>query len=161
MHKIAAKEFTLEDFSIEHLLGFDGPHNDEREVPYVTIGHDDMYSPLGLYKCGIIPILNVCREKYLEIDRDIYLEREKVLNMNSSEPMVDIKKLKEKQKDLWWQMIQMLPSSYNQKRTVMLNYEVLANIYKSRKGHRLDEWREFCKWIEILPYSELITGEKK
>lgn len=61
-------------------------------------------------------------------------------------------------KDYWWQMIQLLPSSYNQKRTVMLNYEVLANIYKSRKNHKLDEWREFCKWIESLPYSELITG---
>lgn len=60
-------------------------------------------------------------------------------------------------KDIWWQMIQLLPSSYNQKRTVMLNYEVLSNIYKSRKNHKLDEWREFCDWIEKLPYSELIT----
>ena len=59
-------------------------------------------------------------------------------------------------KDLWWQMIQLLPSSYNQTRNVMMNYEVLANIYKSRKNHKLDEWREFCKWIEELPYSELI-----
>lgn len=60
-------------------------------------------------------------------------------------------------KDYWWQMIQLLPSSYNQRRTVMLNYEVLANIYKSRKDHKLDEWRTFCSWIETLPYSELIT----
>ena len=64
-------------------------------------------------------------------------------------------------KDIWWQMIQLLPSSYNQRRTVMLNYEVLANIYKSRKEHKLDEWREFCKWIESLPYSEIITGDAK
>lgn len=64
-------------------------------------------------------------------------------------------------KDYWWQMIQLLPSSYNQRRTVMLNYEVLANIYKSRKNHKLDEWMEFCKWIESLPYSEIITGEDK
>ena len=64
-----------------------------------------------------------------------------------------------KDKKCWWQMIQMLPSSYNQKRTVMLNYEVLANIYKSRKNHKLDEWRDFCKWIETLPYGELRTGE--
>ena len=64
-----------------------------------------------------------------------------------------------KDKKCWWQMIQMLPSSYNQKRTVMLNYEVLANIYKSRKNHKLDEWRDFCKWIETLPYGEPITGE--
>lgn len=61
-------------------------------------------------------------------------------------------------KDIWWQMIQLLPSSYNQTRNVMMNYEVLANIYKSRKDHKLDEWRNFCKWIEELPYSELITG---
>lgn len=66
-----------------------------------------------------------------------------------------------KDKKYWWQMIQLLPSSYNQRRTVMLNYEVLANMYKSRKNHKLDEWVEFCKWIETLPYSELITGEKK
>lgn len=66
--------------------------------------------------------------------------------------------LRTKDKECWWQMIQMLPSSYNQKRTVMLNYEVLANMYKSRKNHKLDEWRDFCKWIEVLPYSELITG---
>lgn len=64
-------------------------------------------------------------------------------------------------KDYWWQMIQLLPSSYNQRRTVMLNYEVLANIYKSRNNHKLDEWREFCKWIESLPYSEIITGDAK
>jgi hypothetical protein len=129
MHKIAEKEFALDDFSTEHLLGFDGPHNDEREVPYVPIDHDDI-SPLGLYKCGIIPMLNLCRRRYLETKLKIY----------------------------WWQMIQLLPSSYNQTRNVMLNYEVLANIYKSRKDHKLDEWREFCKWIEELPYSELITG---
>ena len=63
-------------------------------------------------------------------------------------------------KHYWWQMIQLLPSSYNQRRTVMLNYEVLANIYKSRRNHKLDEWVEFCKWIETLPYSELITGKE-
>lgn len=66
-----------------------------------------------------------------------------------------------KDKQDWWQMIQLLPSSYNQRRTVMLNYEVLANIYKSRRNHKLDEWHTFCDWIESLPYSELITGEKK
>lgn len=65
-----------------------------------------------------------------------------------------------KDKDCWWQMIQMLPQSYNQKRTIMLNYEVLANIYRQRKGHKLDEWRDFCKWIEQLPYSELITDKE-
>ena len=67
----------------------------------------------------------------------------------------------ESAKKYWWQMIQLLPSSYNQRRTVMLNYEVLANIYKSRKNHKLDEWREFCTWIESLPYSEIITGSRE
>ncbi len=65
-----------------------------------------------------------------------------------------------KDKRYWWQMIQLLPSSYNQRRTVQLNYEVLANMYHSRKSHKLDEWREFCEWVESLPYSELITGGK-
>lgn len=76
--------------------------------------------------------LNCCREKYL----------------------------KTKDKEDWWQMIQLLPSSYNQRRTVMLNYEVLTNMYHARKNHKLDEWVEFCEWIKTLPYSELITGEK-
>ena len=69
--------------------------------------------------------------------------------------------LETKDKKYWWQMIQLLPTSYNQKRTVMLNYEVLANIYHSRKNHKLDEWRQLCKWIETLQYSELITGGTK
>lgn len=68
--------------------------------------------------------------------------------------------LKTKSKDDWWQLIQLLPSSYDQTRNIMLNYEVLANIYRQRKNHKLDEWREFCKWIESLPYSELITGKE-
>ena len=108
MHKIHAKEFTLDDFSCEKL-----------------------YDPLGDLR-PIVDRLNVYRERYL----------------------------KTKDKNDWWQMIQLLPTSYNQKRTVMLNYEVLANIYKSRKNHRLDEWHTLCDWISELPYSELITGEE-
>ena len=69
--------------------------------------------------------------------------------------------LETKDKKYWWQMIQLLPSSYNQKRTVMLNYEVLAGIYPMRKNHKLDEWREFCQWIEELPWSEIITKNKR
>ena len=115
MHKIHEKEFTLEDFSYEHLLGLDDLNWGDT-VPLVTL------------EC-VISALNVYRQKYLETQNKTY----------------------------WWQMIQLLPSSYNQRRTVMLNYEVLANIYKSRCNHKLDEWREFCKWIESLPYSELIT----
>lgn len=125
MHKIAEKEFTLDDFSCEHLIsGSIETLNDT------------------------IDILNEFREWYLKYD-----------HMNE-----DCKKLFNKEitckKDLWWQLIQLLPSSYNQTRNVMLNYEVLANIYRQRKGHKLDEWREFCKWIESLPYSELITGKE-
>ena len=114
MHKIHAKEFTLEDFSCEHLT-----------AESITFGLEP-----------IIDILNKNRELYLQW-----------------------KNIDEEKKTLWWQMIQLLPSSYNQKRTVMLNYEVLANIYKSRKNHKLDEWHTFCDWLKSLPYSELITGE--
>lgn len=114
MHKIAEKEFTLEDFSHEHLI----------------------VASLNSLK-RTIEDLNSCREGYFD-------ER--------------IKRYPEWRKEVWWQMIQLLPTSYNQRRTVMLNYEVLANIYKSRRNHKLDEWHTFCDWIEGLPYSELITG---
>ena len=105
MHKIHAKEFTLDDFSCEYL-----------------------YLPLQDLR-PTIDLLNTYRERYLET----------------------------KDKSDWYQIIQLLPSSYNQRRTVMLNYDVLANIYKSRRNHKLDEWHVFCEWIESLPYSELIT----
>ena len=82
---------------------------------------------------GVIDSLNICRQAFIET----------------------------KDKKYWDMMIQLLPSSYNQKRTIMMNYEVLANIYKSRENHKLDEWRELCKWIEDLPYSEIITGENE
>lgn len=124
MHKIAAKEFTLEDFSHEHL-------NDECEVCNIIFGnHSDYLTSLDILKYTI-ESLNYWRRRYLVT----------------------------KDKETWWQMIQLLPSSYNQRRTLMLNYEVLANMYKSRKDHKLDEWRDFCKWIKTLPYSKLITGE--
>lgn len=90
----------------------------------------------------IIQELNCWRSRYIQYDED----EDVGINLNMNK------------KDIWWQMIQLLPSSYNQTRNVMMNYEVLANIYKSRKDHKLDEWREFCKWIETLPYSELIIG---
>ena len=121
MHKIAAKEFTLDDFSHEHLF-----HNVNDTETWLDI---DFFNVLD----NTIFYLNKARELYLDT----------------------------KDKNYWWQMIQLLPSSYNQKRTVMLNYEVLANIYKSRRHHKLDEWRDFCEWIETLPYSELITKEKE
>lgn len=126
MHKIAEKEFTLEDFSHEHLAECDGE--------WVDILTVDPYSFPAMESTDILKNvvegLNRFRSRYLET----------------------------KDKKYWWQMIQLLPSSYNQKRTVMLNYEMLANIYKSRRNHKLDEWHTFCDWIEELPYSELITG---
>lgn len=120
MHKIADKEFTLENFSCEHL-----------SEPAISILKNT------------VEALNQARDLYLGYG-------------GFKHQWGDWEK-----KHYWWQMIQLLPSSYNQKRTVMLNYEVLANIYKSRKDHKLDEWHKFCNWIERLPYSELITGNKE
>lgn len=84
--------------------------------------------------------------------------RDKFINWKKSDFFIDNDQQLVDRDVIWRQMIQLLPSSYNQKRTVMLNYEVLANIYKSRKDHKLDEWHTFCHWIDELPYSELITG---
>ena len=123
MHKIAEKEFTLEDFSIEHIC---------------------IRQSMDVLK-ETIDTLNVFRGVYLNGG---------ILRYENG----NIKCFGKKDKEIWWQLIQLLPSSYNQTRNVMLNYEVLANIYRQRKGHKLDEWREVCKWIESLPYSELITG---
>lgn len=110
MHKIADKEFTLDDFSHEHLVW------EAKDFLGTVIGY-----------------MNFCRENFLA----------------------------SKDKKWWWQMIQLLPSSYNQRATVQRNYAVLRNMYHSRKNHKLDEWKEFCEWIEGLPYSELITMEKE
>lgn len=134
MHKIADKEFTLDDFSHEH-LNCEPYHRNWIESATVdediTSPHKVWMTPLDILRCTI-EMLNAYRESYLET----------------------------KDKQDWWQMIQLLPSSYNQRRTVMLNYEVLANMYKSRRNHKLDEWHTFCDWIESLPYSELITGKQ-
>ena len=131
MHKIHAKEFTLDDFSHEHLISewdanvFDGLGETIADIDgkLCTMNGTDS---LRL----TVRLLNAYREKFLET----------------------------KDKTYWWQMIQLLPSSYNQKRTVQLNYQVLKNMYHARKNHKLDEWHDFCNWIESLPYSELITG---
>lgn len=132
MHKIADKEFTLDDFSHEHLV-------DDLDVR-IEIGGTDHRDTGPMEVFGMtIDVLNHYREKYL-----VATKTEEYTGLPA--------------KDIWWQMIQLLPSSYNQKRTVMLNYEVLANIYKSRRHHRLDEWHTLCDRIESLPYSALITG---
>lgn len=167
MHKIAEKAFTVEDFSIEHLMSAAG----DNDCPLLQDPNDpyNAFSPQNIFMLTL-RMLNACRAKYLET----------------------------KDKDHWWQMIQLLPSSYNQKRTVMLNYEVLAHIYWDRKNHKLDEWREhpvvfkpkniesvhqvgstksglsvrwnveeikpdhlgFCDWIKKLPYAEIIIGDE-
>lgn len=132
MHKIAAKEFTLDDFSHEHLV-------DDLDVR-IEIGGTDHRDTGPMEVLGMtIDVLNHYREKYLAATKT-----EEYTGLPA--------------KDIWWQMIQLLPSSYNQKRTVMLNYEALANIYKSRRHHKLDEWHTLCNRIESLPYSALITG---
>lgn len=97
--------------------------------------------------------------EHLTIASSIALQ-EVIYNLNYWRAQYELAYTDNRRKECWWQLIQLLPSSYNQKRTVMLNYEVLANIYKQRKNHKLDEWTEFCKWIEQLPYSELITGKE-
>ena len=124
MHKIAEKEFTLEDFSWEYLVSESIANLEDT-----------------------IKLLNKFRAYYNEYDAKNHFY------IDNDSQIVD-------KKVIWEQMIQLLPSSYNQTRNVMLNYEVLAGIYKYRKDHKLDEWREFCRWIEDLPYSELIIRNK-
>lgn len=97
--------------------------------------------------------------EHLTIASSIALQ-EVIYNLNYWRAQYDLSDTDKVRKECWWQLIQLLPSSYNQRRTLMLNYEVLANIYKQRKNHKLDEWMEFCKWIEDLPYSVLITGKR-
>lgn len=124
MHKIADKEFALDDFSTERLI-------DENDG-WIEDEHGHKWCSSKTHMETTVNLLNAYRYQYL----------------------------KTKDKKYWWQMIQLLPSSYNQRRTVMLNYEVLANMYKSRKNHKLDEWVDFCAEIERLPYSELITKKE-
>ena len=134
MHKIAEKEFTMEDFSTDKIIDTGEPEYENMHDDLTLTLHYDCekqyYDPHDIFSEIIISALNLYRDKYLQTKDKVY----------------------------WWQLIQLLPSSYNQTRNVMLNYEVLANIYRQRHGHKLDEWREVCKWIESLPYSELITG---
>lgn len=138
MHKIHAKEFTFDDFSCEHLFEDD----ESLEFMKATVD-DDAWSSKDILAMTICT-LNEYRRKYLD-----YLKQ----------PIKDLKARAKYAKKLWWQMIQLLPSSYNQKRTIFLTYEVLYNMYHSRRHHKLDEWHVLCDWIEKLPYSYLITGE--
>lgn len=127
MHKIAEKEFKLDDFSHEHLICWDMNENSKSLL--------DALIPMGILS-KTVDCLNEARRRYLK------------------------EKNEELKKMYWWQMIQLLPSSYNQRATVQLNYAVFRNMYHSRKNHKQDEWRMFCKWIEDLPYSELMTEKR-
>ena len=153
MHKIAEKLFTIDDFSHEHVIqDWIGDHNNAiyyKDPPENSpIKAPMMFSPFDVLRLTIA-VLNTNREAYLGVSEQLKND------MESNE----MRRLQKLQKEYWWQMIQLLPSSYNQKRTVMLNYEVLAGMYEHRKNHKLDEWKEFCKWIEGLPYSEIIYGQ--
>lgn len=145
MHTIHKKEFSLEDFSTDQLSTIVG-----EDIKLLEDYEDD---DLQYYK-HCVDLTYTIHE--LNFMRRLYLAAEKTKMNNLSE--AERKYTAAQKKKFWWQMIQLLPSSYNQIRNVMMNYEILANIYKSHKNHKLDEWRDFCKWIEELPYSELITG---
>lgn len=135
MHCIHKHEFTMEDFSYEYLDWTDAPEENYESGDILSL---------------TVKLLNINRNRYNEA-----VNRLKTMELSEAER----KHISSQKKHFWYNMIQLLPTSYNQKRTVMLNYEVLANMYKSRKDHKLDEWHEFCDWIRELPYSELITGE--
>lgn len=138
MHKIASKEFDISDFSTDYLLSRvegDFYESEEEQVEKLAqiypYGNPDFapVSSFDILKDEIIPSLNKARERFLATKDKIY----------------------------WWQMIQLLPSSYNQRRTYMFSYEALSKIYRERRNHKLDEWHQFCNWVETLPYSEIIT----
>lgn len=141
MHKIQAKEFTLDDFSHEH-LGVDIP----AEINCGEAVHQN------LWECVLPPVIDALNRARSEYNRTTMTLKRTDLTPEERKHFTAV------QKAYWWQMIQLLPSSYNQKRTIMLNYEVLAGIYPSRKDHKLDEWHDFCDWIRSLPYSEVIIG---
>lgn len=134
MHKIQEKEFTLEDFSCEHLYrGYFSFSDDVKETEIEDEYESRLYYPLDILETWIIPSLNKNRDMYVKTKDKIY----------------------------WWQMIQLLPSSYNQRRTVQLNYEVLSHLYFDRKSHKLDEWHTLCDVIRELPYAkDIITMEE-
>ena len=137
MHRITAKKFTVDDFSHEHLIVPEPGKVVDEELTAIDVNGDTCYySPVGMLEM-IIKTLNRYRELYLATD----------------DPK--LKKL------YWWQLIQLLPSSYNQKRTLKLNYETLAAMYEWRHNHKQDEWRDLCKWVEDLPYSDIITVKRE
>ena len=147
MHKIHAKEFVPEDFSIEQLISeYEYSHDIDGDI---SLDYLDTY-------CG----LDFCKLESIDggvIDSDTFpidILNWNIAMLNRARELY----LETKDKRYWWQMIQLLPTSYNQKRTVMMNYENLSAMYRERRDHKLDEWHDFCDWIKGLPYSELIYG---
>lgn len=139
MHNITRDEFDTGMFSIEHLIHHKVDSSTEFMISAMTPPMQKgevVWYPINAF-FAVVGMCEKWRQKYIEASKK-----------NDQDAM----------KEAWWQIIQLLPTSYNQKRTVMMNYEVLANIYHARKHHKLDEWQKFCHWIESLPYSELITG---
>ena len=144
MHRIAAKEFTMDDFSAEHLKDF----FNQDDLYYADV--KNVYSYKAIME-DVIDALNNARENYIAYDK---LLKNNELNAEARDNLIHGRRV------YWDQLIGLLPSSYNQKRTIKLNYEVLSKIYKERRHHKLDEWHVFCDWIEKLPYSDLITGKE-
>ena len=170
MHKIHAKEFTLDDFSHEHLLECDIlDENENAETECWIYPFTNCIDGDGEMEEYPLDILNVTI-KMLNKARDLFLDAKENAKRQKDEsdrakrvgqvPASSGRYFEMMAKKYWWQMIQLLPTSYNQRRTVMLNYEVLAGIYPKRKDHKLDEWHTFCDWIKSLPYSEIITMEE-
>lgn len=149
MHKIHSKEFTIDDFSHEDLLTF---QDSEFAISQHMMVREDYWDPKFMLELTV-HMLNHWRDIYNNLDKKI-----KAASKAGALTAQELKHLMSMRKRAWKQMIQLLPSSYNQKRTVMMPYEVLANIHPSRRHHKLDEWHTFCDWIEELPYSEVITN---
>lgn len=145
-YKVSKSAHRFTDYEIEEI----------REMYYDGMTKQEIANKIGCYSSTICNILN--GRTYREIEMTPY-DTAKLLVDNLND--LREKYLETKSKDVWLQIIQLLPSSYNQKRTVQLNYQVLKSMHFARRNHKLDEWHTFCNWIESLPYSELITGEKK
>ena len=159
MHKLLHKPFEMSDFSFDKLPGY------KREVKQFTLWDCGEYTRRELAKMNGVShtcINDIINDKYKYVEKVNVFEtvaRPIVDMLNELRDAWYLEEDADKKKQIWYAILQLLPESYNQKRTVLLNYEVLRNMYHARKAHKLDEWRDFCKWIETLPYHELITEE--
>lgn len=172
--------FTVGDNDLALMSKLSAAGTDHRKFMRMIVVYVDITAPLywwkefDTYKVGTVA--NSCSTMHKIHDKEFVLDdfsHEKLFNDEGLHSSLDVLNVviatlnkyrtlynETKDREQWYQMIQLLPSSYNQKRTIMLNYEVLANMYKSRNQHKLEEWHVFCDWIKTLPYSELITEAK-